>query len=113
MSPAAATLDIRTDHLPQDSQPARIPPLARVGRSCARHRRAVLAVWLIVLIAGLAAGIQVFSRLKESNGGGTEAAHGSAILNSADPMGMSATVLVQGPSVDAPATRTAVQALTA
>jgi RND superfamily putative drug exporter len=79
---------------------------------CVRHRRAVLVIWLIVFLAGVVIGAQVFSRLKEGNPGGSESAHGAALLQRADGMGMTATVLVRGPSVDSPATRLAVQALT-
>ncbi|HZC52809.1 MAG TPA: MMPL family transporter, partial [Mycobacterium sp.] len=93
--------------------PPRSGPLARLARFAVRHRRAVLVSWLVLFIAGIAIGGQVFARLKDSNASGSEAAHGASLLQKADDMGMSATVLVQGPPVDAPTTRTAVQALTA
>jgi RND superfamily putative drug exporter len=87
-------------------------PLATLGRFAVRHRRSVLASWLIVFVAGIAIGSQVFSRLKDSNPSGSESAYGANLLKDADPMGMSATVLVQGSPVDAPRTRAAVEALT-
>src|SRR6476646_7236221 len=87
-------------------------PLARLARFAVRHRRAVLVAWLVVFVAGIVIGSQVFSRLKDSNPSGSESAYGANLLKGADDMGMSATVLVQGPPVDAPQTRTAVEALT-
>jgi putative drug exporter of the RND superfamily len=92
--------------------PHRSGPLANLARFAVRHRRAVLVSWLVLFLAGIAIGSQVFSRLKDSNTSGSESAYGASLLQKADDMGMSATVLVQGPPIDAPATRTAVQALT-
>ena len=86
--------------------------LAGVAGFCVRHRRAVLLGWLVAFAAGILFGTQVFSRLKDGDVGGTESARGLAVLQQADDMGMSATVLVRGVPVDAPATRVAVQALT-
>lgn len=94
---------------PSASAPGR---LARLARFSTRHRRAVLVTWLVVFAAGIAIGSQVFSRLKEATPTGTESATGMSLLRTADGMGMSATVLVQGPPVQAPATRAAVQTLT-
>ena len=86
--------------------------LARLARFSVRHRRAVLVGWLVVFLAGIAIGGQVFSRLKESDASGSESAYGASLLKEADSMGMTATVLVRGVPVDAPATRAAVQDLT-
>jgi RND superfamily putative drug exporter len=71
-----------------------------------------LVAWLVVFVAGIAIGSQVFSRLEDSNPSGSESAYGANLLKDADSMGMSATVLVDGPPVDAPRTRAAVEALT-
>jgi RND superfamily putative drug exporter len=87
---------------------------ATVARFCATHRRWVLAAWVLLLVMGLAAGARTMNRLKDSNtNGSTESARGAAILNHATNMGPTAVVLVQGPPVNAPGTRAAVQALTA
>jgi putative drug exporter of the RND superfamily len=88
-------------------------PLARLARFCVQHRRAVLAGWLVLFLAGVVVGSQVFARLKTTDPQGSESAQGASLMRNADSMGMSATVLVQGLPVDAPATRTAVQRLTA
>src|SRR5689334_20975643 len=87
-------------------------PLARLARFCVRHRRAVLVGWLVLFLAGVVIGAQVFSRIKETNPRGSESAQGAGLLRAADSMGMSATVLVQGSPVDSPTMRSAVQTLT-
>ncbi len=88
--------------------------LAAVARFCARYRWQVLAAWVLLFAVGIVIGGGVFNRLKDSNAGaGSESAQGSAILNKAASMGPTAVVLVKGPPVNAPATRAAVQALTA
>jgi hypothetical protein len=87
---------------------------ATVARFSATHRRWVIAAWMLLFIIGLAAVIPLFGRLKYANGGGTsESARGAAIVDKATSMGPTAVVLVKGPAVNAPATRAAVQALTA
>src|SRR3954447_26154453 len=92
--------------------PQRSGLLAKLARVAVRRRRTVLVAWLVVFVAGIAIGSQVFSRLRDSNPSGSESAYGASLLKDADSMGMSATVLVQGPPVDSPRTRTAVEALT-
>ena len=85
-----------------------------IARFCVRHRRTVLAAWMLLFAAGVVFGSQVFHHLKDSNAGsGSESARGAAILDRAATMGPGVVVLVQGPPVDAPGTRAAVQALTA
>src|SRR5215469_12169980 len=87
---------------------------ATVARFSATHRRWVIAAWMLLFIIGLAAVIPLFGRLKYSNGSGTsESARGAAIVDKATDMGPTAVVLVKGPAVNAPATRAAVQTLTA
>jgi putative drug exporter of the RND superfamily len=87
---------------------------ASTARFCVRHRRWVLAAWMLLFVAGITIGSMVFGRLHDSNGGaGTESVQGSAIVQQASSIGPAAVVLVKGPPVAAPATRAAVQALTA
>jgi putative drug exporter of the RND superfamily len=87
---------------------------ATVARFCVRHRRWVLLAWVLLFVAGIVIGSQVFSHLKDSNGsGGSESVRGYNIMTNVGNMGPSALVLVQGPPVNAPSTRTSVQALTA
>ena len=87
--------------------------LASVARFCVRYRRWMLVAWVLLFVAGVVIGGQVFSRLKDTNGGSSESARGAAILDKAATMGPGAVVLVQGPPVGAAGTRAAVQALTA
>jgi RND superfamily putative drug exporter len=87
---------------------------AVIARFCVRHRRLVLAAWMLLFAAGVVIGGQVFHHLKDSSASsGSESAQGSAILDRAASMGPTAVVLVKGPPVSAPGTRAAVQALTA
>jgi len=87
---------------------------AIVARFCVTHRRWVLAAWMLLLVIGLAAVLPLFGKLKDSGGSGSsESARGAAIVAKATSQGPSAVVLVQGPPVNAPSTRTAVQTLTA
>jgi putative drug exporter of the RND superfamily len=86
---------------------------ATVARFCVRYRRWVLLAWMLLFIAGIAIGSQVFSHLKDSNGSsGAESVQGSDIMAKASDMGPTAVVLVKGPPVGAASTRAAVQALT-
>src|SRR5689334_18260622 len=87
--------------------------LATIARFCVRHRRRVLAAWMLLFVAGITIGMMVFSHLKDSNGGaGTESVQGYTIMQKASSMGPTAVVLVKGPPVAAPGTRAAVIALT-
>jgi hypothetical protein len=73
-----------------------------VARFCLRHRRWVLAAWVLLFVAGIVIGSQVFSRLKDSNGGsGSESVQGASIVAKAAAVGPSAVVLVNGPLVAA------------
>jgi RND superfamily putative drug exporter len=88
--------------------------LTSVARFCVRRRRGVLAAWMLLFVAGIAAASMLFMRLTDSNGGASsESARGSALLTKASSMGPMAVVLVKGPALDSPGTRAAVQALTA
>jgi len=87
---------------------------ATVARFVVTHRRWVLAAWMLLFVVGLAALIPLFGKLTYSSGSGTsESARGAAIVDKATSMGPTAVVLVKGPPVNGPATRAAVQALTA
>jgi putative drug exporter of the RND superfamily len=87
---------------------------ATVARFCVRHRRRVLLAWVLLFVAGIVIGGQVFSRLKDTNSSsGSESAQGAAIMDKATSTGPSAVVLVKGPPVAAASTRAPVQALTA
>jgi RND superfamily putative drug exporter len=87
---------------------------ARLGRACYHHRRAVLLSWLAVFVVGIVVGSSVFGRLKDSNGGSaTESVKGFTILDDHTTMGPSAIAVVDGARVSDPATRAAVERLTA
>src|SRR5215831_1704750 len=87
---------------------------ATVARFCVRRRRWVLAAWVLLFVAGIVIGSQVFHRLKDSNGSpGSESVQGANIMTKAAATGPSAVVLVKGPPVAAASTRASVQALTA
>ena len=86
---------------------------ASVARFCVRYRRWVLAAWVLLFVAGVVIGSQVFSRLKDTNSGSSESARGAAIMDKAATMGQGAVVMVKGPPVGAASTRAAVLALTA
>ena len=80
--------------------------LATIARFCVRHRRRVMAAWMLLFIIGIAIGSMVFGRLKDSNGGaGTESVQGYNIIQKATSIGPIAAVLVKGPPVAAPGTR--------
>jgi putative drug exporter of the RND superfamily len=86
-------------------------PFAAVGRFSYRHRRWVLAVWVLVLAAGLVFGTRVFSTAAPAaKAAGAESATGSALLAAADPSSGGVTALVQGRPVADPAVRAAVTA---
>ncbi|AXI77019.1 MMPL family transporter [Peterkaempfera bronchialis] len=96
------------------AQPAGVPPrcggvLAAVGRVCFRHRRWVLAVWGVVLVAGVLIGGRVFDSAGTGTpAAGSESARGSALVAAADPAAGTVTAVVDGPRVDDPAVRSAV-----
>jgi len=87
---------------------------AKLGRVCFQHRRAVLLSWLAVFVVGIVVGGGVFARLKESNGSSSiESAKGFNILDDAKSTGPGAVAVVDGARVSDPATRAAVERLTA
>src|SRR3954451_23342929 len=87
---------------------------AKVGRFCFQHRRAVLLSWLAVFVVGIAVGGGVFARLKESNGASSiESVKGFNVLDDAKRSGPGAIAVVDGARVSDPATRAAVERLTA
>jgi len=87
---------------------------ATVARFCVRRRRWVLAAWVLLFVAGIVIGSQVFHRLKDSNGSpGSESVEGASIMTKGAATGPSAVVLVKGPPMAAASTHASVQALTA
>jgi RND superfamily putative drug exporter len=87
---------------------------AALGRFSFRHRRAVLIAWALLFVVGIALGGMVFGRLTTPNGGAsTESIKGFNVLDKAITTGPSIVVVVDGPPVNAPDTRAAVQRLTA
>jgi RND superfamily putative drug exporter len=86
---------------------------ATIARFCAGHRRAVLAAWILLIMAGAAASFPLFKHLTDAAGGSAESARGANILDRASSMGPGAVILVQGAPVDATSTRVQVRALTA
>jgi len=86
-------------------------PFAAVGRFSYRHRRWVLAVWVVVLAAGLLFGTKVFdTAAPAAKAAGSESATGSALLAAADPTSGGITAVVEGKPVADPAVRAAVTA---
>ncbi len=83
-----------------------------LGDWCFRHRRTVFLGWLLVVVAGVVAGSQVFGRLDTGRGGASsmESLQGYAVLDAAAEYGDQVVVLVDGAEVAAPATRAAVTA---
>ena len=51
---------------------------ASVARFCVRYRQWVLVAWVLLFVAGIVIGGQVFSRLKDTNSGSAESARGAA-----------------------------------
>jgi RND superfamily putative drug exporter len=87
---------------------------AKVAHLSVRRRRWIITAWMLLFIVGIAAGAQLFMRLKDSSGGsGTESTRGAVALEHAQRSGPMAAVLVSGARVDSPSTRDDVEALTA
>src|SRR6476620_9545760 len=83
---------------------------ATIGRFTARHRRALLLGWLVLLVAGIVIGAGVFDKLKESNGNSdAESVQGQALLDAASSEGMPLIAVVDGVPVDDPSTAQAVR----
>ncbi|MCD0481548.1 MMPL family transporter [Streptacidiphilus sp. ASG 303] len=93
----------------EDGAPRCGGTLAAVGRTAHRHRRWVLALWAVVLAAGVLIGGRVFeSAGTGAQAAGSESARGSAAVAAADPAAGTVTAVVDGPRVDDPAVRSAV-----
>jgi RND superfamily putative drug exporter len=85
--------------------------LTRLGSWSARRRRLVMTAWAVLFIVGILLGSRVFGYLKDSNGGsGSESVQGFNLVKDARSSGNSMIALVDGASVNDPATRTAVLA---
>ena len=84
-------------------------PFAAVGRFSFRHRRWVLAVWAVLLVAGLVFGTKVFdTAAPAAKAAGSESATGASLLASAESSDGSVTALVEGKPVADAAVRAAV-----
>lgn len=81
-----------------------------LGDWCFRHRRLVFLVWIVVVVAGVAAGSQVFGRLDTGRGGAStmESLQGFQILEDTAAFGDQVLVLVDDAPVADQATQTAV-----
>ncbi|HEY7052249.1 MAG TPA: MMPL family transporter [Mycobacterium sp.] len=83
--------------------------LATLGLFVYRRRRLVLLVWVILFAVGIVVGGSVFSHLKDSNGAGSaESVQGAQLLEDASTTSVGLVAVVDGQSVDDPATRAAV-----
>ena len=83
--------------------------LARTGRFCFRHHRAVALGWLIVFAVGLTAGSQVFGRLGGDGAPGWESVEGYDRLDDVAQYGPRIPAVVDGAAVDDPAVRSVVE----
>ncbi|MBW5486920.1 hypothetical protein GPJ59_35090, partial [Streptomyces bambusae] len=79
----------------------------RLGRICCRHHRLVLAVWVLLLGAGLAAVGPVLDRLDRQawSVAPHESVRGHRVLDAARPYGVQIDAVVAGVAVDGPALR--------
>ncbi|MFI7544447.1 MMPL family transporter [Actinoplanes sp. NPDC049599] len=75
--------------------------LAALGRTCARRRRLVLGVWLVLTAAGLVLGGQVFDRLATTDSlrPGAESQLADARVDRLQPEGPLVVAVVGGPDV--------------
>src|SRR3954469_2532440 len=81
----------------------------RIGEFCTRHHRALLVGWLLFFVVGIAVGGQVFGHLKDSNGSSSsESVRGFNLVDDAVNHGADMVAVIDGASVDDPATRAAV-----
>jgi RND superfamily putative drug exporter len=73
--------------------------LARLGRFCFRHRRAVLLAWLLAFLGGITAGVQVFPRLNtDYSGSSIESFAGYDHLEDSAEFGSRISALVDRPA---------------
>ncbi|MFF0373654.1 MMPL family transporter [Actinoplanes missouriensis] len=88
--------------------------LAGLGRQCARHRRMVLGVWLVLITAGLIAGGSVFDRLTTTGSvrPDAESQRAEARVDRLQPEGPMVIAVVGGRDVWDPALVAGVTAIT-
>jgi RND superfamily putative drug exporter len=73
--------------------------LARLGRSCFRHRRLVLLAWLVAFVGGITAGVQVFPRLStDYSGSSIESFAGYDHLEESAEFGSRISALIDRPA---------------
>ena len=83
--------------------------LTALGCWSSKHRRLVVALWGLLLIAGVMVGSQVFSHVNDSHGGsGTESVRGFNLMDKANRAGPRVIAVIDGAAVTDPATRAAV-----
>ncbi|GES21704.1 putative membrane protein [Acrocarpospora pleiomorpha] len=75
---------------------------AALGRLCFRHRRLVLLLWTLLLLAGFGFGSQVFDRLEPQRASPVfESVRGANLIDEHSPAGGWVTGLLDGPPVEA------------
>ena len=85
--------------------------IVRIADRCIRHRRVVIAAWLVMLVGGFAAAPALFSGLTPEAGiiNGSESERGENLIEERTPDGSEIYAIVDGRSADDPATRVAVE----
>src|SRR3954468_5181679 len=83
----------------------------RIGEFCLRHCRTLLVGWVLFFVVGIVVGGQVFGHLKDSNGSdSSESVRGFNLVDDAVNHGQDMVAVIDGASVDDPATKAAVGA---
>jgi RND superfamily putative drug exporter len=86
--------------------------LARLGTFCYRRRRIILLAWLGLFVVGIVIGGQVFSQLKNTNGGkDVESMQGFTLVDDSSDVGGSMVAVIDGARIDDPAVQKAVVAV--
>ena len=104
----AVTTDAPAPHTPEVRG-----RIAALGRFCFRHRRWVLGLWAVVLVAGVLIGGRVFEGTVAGATGSSESDRGGAVVTAADPAKGAVTAVVDGTPVEGQAVKAAVTAATA
>src|SRR3954469_935433 len=86
--------------------------LRLLARWCARHRRLVVAAWLLVLLLGIVGAPALFGRLSSDTGtaAGSESDRTAQMLHRVAPSGDEIFAVVDGRPASDPALRTDVRA---
>ncbi|MGH3506048.1 MAG: MMPL family transporter [Nocardioidaceae bacterium] len=88
--------------------------IVRIAHHCVRHRRLVIAGWLVGLVAGFGAAPALFSGLTPEAGiiEGSESERGEDLVETASPNGSEIFAVVDGVSAHDPETRAAIDQAT-